>query len=123
MRAAHSVINDDKDSGNEPLGDKGLDHGEPDTSSNEGSNIEVEVTDGEYYENSAEEFMMSMTIKDPPHKEGDESSEIELDVEEAGTGDAEYVATSVVFPMLKITTHEDANGIKMRKHKLKSSHK
>jgi len=101
----------------------GSGHEEPDTSSNEGSDIEVEVTDGEYHENSAEEFMMSMTIKDSSHKEGDESSEIELDVEEADTGDAEYVTASVVFPMSKIATHENTNGVKMRKHKLKSSHK
>jgi len=123
MRAAHSVIDDDRDSGNEPSGDNGSGHEEPDTSSNEGSDIEVEVTDGEYHENTAEEFMMSMTVKDTSRKEGDESLEIELDVEEADTGDAEYVATSVVFPMSKIATHENANGVKMRKHKLKSSHK
>jgi len=62
VRAAHTVLNDE-DSGNEPSGDDGLiSEKQADQDENDQSEIEVEVTDAEYYENSAEEFMVTMDV-------------------------------------------------------------
>ena len=111
----------DKDSGNEPSGDddsnseKHADQDEDDQ-----SEIEVEVTDAEHYENSAEEFMMTMDVATSIDAINETTCELESEENE---GRMECLAASVVFPLSKITQQDNAEGVKMRKHKLKSSHK
>ena len=89
----------DEDSGNELLGDDGSNSKkQADQDKDDRSEIEVEVTNAEYYENSAKEFMMTMdvttsidTINKTIHK-----TEIEED-----RGKMECLAASIVFPLSK----------------------
>jgi hypothetical protein len=120
VQAAHTVLNDE-DSGNEPLGDNGsTSEKQVDQDKDNRSKIEVEVTDAEYYENSAEEFMMAMDVT----KSIDTMNETtyELETEEDNTK-MERLAASIVFLLSKITQRNNTEGVKMRKHKLKLSHK
>jgi hypothetical protein len=62
VRAAHTVLNGE-DSSNEPSGDDGsMSEKQVDRDEDDQSEIKVEVTDAEYYKNSAKEFMMTMDI-------------------------------------------------------------
>ena len=119
VQAAHTVLNDE-DSGNEPSGDDGsASEKQADQDENDRSEIEVEVTDVEYNENSAEEFMMTMDVITSTEIINKTMCELE---NEENEGKTERLAASVVFPIPKITQQNNADGVKMRKHKLKSSH-
>ena len=110
----------DEDSGNEPSGDDGSTSEKPaDQDENDRSEIEVEVTDAEYYENSAEEFMMTINVT----MSIDTINEIKCELEnEENEGKMERLAASVVFPISKKMQQNNTDGVKMCKHKLKSSH-
>jgi len=114
------VLNDE-DSANEPSGDDGsTSDKQADEDEDDRSEIEVEVTDAEYYENSAEEFMMTMDVATSTDTMNETTCEIEIEEDE---GKTERLAASIVFPLSKITQQNNDEGVKMCKHKLKSSHK
>jgi len=120
VQAAHTVLNDE-DSGNEPLGDNGsISEKQPDQDKDYRSEIKIEVTNAEHYENSAEEFMMAMGITTPNNPMNKKMCKIEIEEDEEKM---EHLAASIIFPLSKITQQNNTEGIKMRKHKLKSSHK
>ena len=110
-----------EDSGNKPSGDDGsISEKQADQDENDQSEIEVKVTDAEYYENSAEEFMMTMDVTTSIDTINETTCELESEENE---GKMECLAASVVFLLSKITQQNNAEGVKMCKHKLKLSHK
>jgi len=107
--AAHTVLNDE-DSGNEPSGDDGsISEKQPDQDEDDRSEIEIEVTDAENYENSAEEFMMAMGVTTPNNPMNEKTCEIEIEEDEEKM---EHLAASIVFPLSKITQQNNTEGVK-----------
>ena len=109
----------DEDSGNEPSGNEGSTSEKQPDKDNQ-SEIKVKVTDAEYYENSAEEFMMKMDVDTSIETMDETMSEMELEEDEERM---EHLAASIVFPLSKVMQQNNAEDIRMRKHKSKSSHK
>jgi len=64
--------------------------------------------------------MMTMDVTTSIDTIHETKHEIEIEEDE---GKTEHLVASIVFPLSKITQPNDADGVKMRKHKLKSSHK
>ena len=98
----------DEDSGNEPSGDDGSSSEKQQDQDNR-SEIEVEVTDAEYYENSADKFMMTMDITTPNNTMNEKTCEIEIEEDEEKMV---HLAASIIFPLSKITQQNNADGVK-----------
>ena len=64
--------------------------------------------------------MMAMDVTTPNNLINEKMCEIEIEEDEEKM---EHLAASIVFPLSKIMQLNNAEGVKMCKHKLKSSHK
>jgi len=63
---------------------------------------------------------LTMGVTTPNNLMNEKTCKIEIEEDEEKM---EHLAASIIFPLSKITQQNNAEGIKMRKHKLKSSHK